>query len=78
MDILLLVFQIKLGLKKEKVSIKKDLSILDVAVLVGFNSQNYYSMVFKSLITLHQLNIKIFITKNIILKGCYFLHILQL
>ncbi|MBT2146716.1 AraC family transcriptional regulator [Clostridioides difficile] len=47
MDILLLVFQIKLGLKKEKVSIKKDLSILDVAVLVGFNSQNYYSMVFK-------------------------------
>nr|WP_235675847.1 AraC family transcriptional regulator [Clostridioides difficile] len=27
--------------------LKKDLSILDVAVLIGFNSQNYYSIIFK-------------------------------
>ncbi|WP_131006234.1 helix-turn-helix domain-containing protein, partial [Clostridioides difficile] len=33
--------------KSKKYLLKKDLSILDVAVLVGFNSQNYYSMVFK-------------------------------
>ncbi|MBT2158110.1 helix-turn-helix domain-containing protein [Clostridioides difficile] len=40
-------FSNKIRVEKGKVSIKKDLSILDVAVLVGFNSQNYYSMVFK-------------------------------
>ncbi|WP_236876130.1 helix-turn-helix domain-containing protein [Clostridioides difficile] len=33
--------------KRKKYLLNKDLSILDVAVLVGLNSQNYYSMVFK-------------------------------
>ncbi len=28
--------------KSKKYILKKDLSILDVAVLIGFNSQNYY------------------------------------
>ncbi|PBI14839.1 helix-turn-helix domain-containing protein [Clostridioides difficile] len=33
--------------KSKKYILKKDLSILDVAVLIGFNSQNYYSIIFK-------------------------------
>ncbi|HFG9282422.1 TPA: helix-turn-helix domain-containing protein, partial [Clostridioides difficile] len=31
--------------KSKKYILKKDLSILDVAVLIGFNSQNYYSII---------------------------------
>ncbi|WP_131022572.1 helix-turn-helix domain-containing protein [Clostridioides difficile] len=33
--------------KSKKYILKKDLSILDVAVLIGFNSQNYYSIIVK-------------------------------
>ncbi|MDY7755352.1 helix-turn-helix domain-containing protein [Clostridioides difficile] len=33
--------------KSKKYILKKDLSILDVAVLIGFNSQNYYGIIFK-------------------------------
>ncbi|HDN2398017.1 TPA: helix-turn-helix domain-containing protein [Clostridioides difficile] len=33
--------------KSKKYILKKNLSILDVAVLIGFNSQNYYSIIFK-------------------------------
>ncbi|HBG2209848.1 TPA: helix-turn-helix domain-containing protein, partial [Clostridioides difficile] len=33
--------------KNKKYLLKKDLSILDVTVLIGFNSQNYYSIIFK-------------------------------
>lgn len=33
--------------KSKKYLLREDMSILDVAVFVGFNSQNYYSMVFK-------------------------------
>ena len=37
--------------KSKKYILKKDLSILDVAVLIGFNSQNYF--LFASSIILH-------------------------
>ncbi|EGT3750543.1 helix-turn-helix domain-containing protein [Clostridioides difficile] len=33
--------------KSKKYILKKDLSTLDVAVLIGLNSQNYYSIIFK-------------------------------
>ncbi|HBE9527305.1 TPA: helix-turn-helix domain-containing protein [Clostridioides difficile] len=33
--------------KSKKYILKKDLSTLDFAVLIGFNSQNYYSIIFK-------------------------------
>ncbi|MBY1521437.1 helix-turn-helix domain-containing protein [Clostridioides difficile] len=33
--------------KSKKYILKKNLSILDVAVLIGINSQNYYSIIFK-------------------------------
>ncbi|MBH7270257.1 helix-turn-helix domain-containing protein [Clostridioides difficile] len=33
--------------KSKKYILKKDLSILDVAVLIGFNRQHYYSIIFK-------------------------------